>query len=186
MHMRHVETGNPNRLEYCSFSGIGGLVVGLMMGGMGWFVLTVPIEDFSRWISDAIGYGLIASGAAAASLRFGVAIDSESKVLVTSFGFLIPLFQRRRTLDIDHVHLTRSEFRHKGVTYITYSIKVNVAGKTLCLGVHTDSVKAWALAQELAEFLGVELQDQSSPFQEGRGFRPLRSEKFASSLPGPG
>ncbi len=184
MRMRRVETGNPNRLEYQSFSGFGGLLVGLLMGGMGWFVLTIPIEDLPRWVSDTIAYGLIASGAAAATLRFGFSVDRESNVLATSFGFLIPLFQKRRPLEIDRVHLTRSEYRHKGVTHITYSIKVDVAGKQICLGVHTDSVKAWALAQELSEFLGVELDDQSSPSLEHHDTRSFRTGKLASSLPG--
>lgn len=161
MDLHRVETGNPDRLEYANSSGGPGFLFGLMIAGVGWFILKNPIDDISRQASDAIAYGAFALGAMAATLRCAVYIDREAGTLVTAWGFLFPFFRRTRPLDVQEVRLSREEFRRKGCSYISYHIAVDIAGKRISLGAHNDNIKAWALAQELAAFLDVELQDES-------------------------
>ena len=97
----------------------------------------------------------------AATVRFAVYVDRQAGTLVTAWGFLFPLFRRTRPLEVEEVRLWRDEYRHKGTTQISYHVEVEIADKRIDLGNHRDGVKAWAMAQELAAFLEVELRDDS-------------------------
>lgn len=181
--MSRVETGNRDRLHFRSSSGVAGVVVGALIALLGWFVSTHPFEEFPMGATNVSACALVAAGVAAATIRFDTSIDRREKTLITSVGFLAPIFTRRRPLEVDRVHLFRAEYGHEGVPHISYWIAVVIAGRELRIGSAKDSVQAWALATELSEFLGADLQDDSSTaydFQSDCSTRPLSSSSVAT------
>ncbi len=160
--MERIETGNPERLEYCSTSGVPGLIFGLMLAAGGYVAFQVPMVSDSPGASEAIGYALIALGVAAATMRHGMILDRASGSIITWFGLAFPWFRRRRPMEAQSVRLGRDKHRHKGMTYIYYPVEVILQKGRLCVGSVTDNVKAWAMSQEMADFLGVPLVDESA------------------------
>jgi hypothetical protein len=173
--MKRIETGNPDRLEYRSLSGLPGFFFGALMVFGGWVATKTPMIEGPPWAADAMAYGLVTLGVMAATMRYGMIIDRALGVYRSWFGFLYPWFWRTRSLDVSQVRLTREEYRSKGVTYVHYTIELKQAGRPLNVGMHNDNVKAWSIAQELAEFLDVPLTDESGMHPGPDSFRPRTS-----------
>jgi len=133
-----------------------------MMAGGGWIATQVPFCGGPPWSANAIAYGLISMGFIVATLRHGMVLDRASGLITTWTGLVLPLLRRTRPMEVNSVRLTREEYHRKGMTSVFYPVNLVLPKTTLFVGQVTDAIKAWAMSQELAEFLDVPLVDESS------------------------
>jgi len=127
----------------------------------------VPLKDTTPETMHQVGMGLMVFGAMCMTLRGGTTIDRQAGTVSRWIGLLIPMIRRTRAFEASAVHLTHETTRQKGVTYHEYPIALVTPEGELQLGATDKVMPAWNAAQSIAQFLGLELIDESQEVLDG-------------------
>ncbi len=130
-------------------------------GGGALLYFKIPVEDAPDWTVQAVGGCVLAIGLLCLLTRGGAEIDRETGTVTKWWGLLVPLFKSARRVSPEVIRLSHEFTRYRGQTMHWYPITLECTGDKIELDRPDKVMPAWTLAQNVANFLGVELVDES-------------------------
>ena len=138
---------------------ISGFVSAAIGGALLYF--EIPLDGAPVWTWKAVAVVCFVIGVLGLFGRTGSVIQKESGTVTKWWGLLFPMFKSSRRVSPEAIRLSHHEFHSRGQVAHWYPITLECTGDRIELDRHQEVMPAWAVAQNVATFLGVELVDDS-------------------------
>ncbi len=175
--MRQIQTDREDRFVLATTLDGGTLYGGCAMVAAGGIpVLSETIRDYAPgYLLGWWGAGLLACGLLLLVYRRGAVVDRAERTVERWWGLgHLPVFWRTQPLTAHTVEISKlTHVNGEGADTIRYPVALLGNGQRAVLVTGHSATNSWALAQLLADFLGVTLADKTE--QDVRTMNPFRS-----------
>ncbi|UCE61129.1 MAG: hypothetical protein JSU63_05130 [Phycisphaerales bacterium] len=129
----------------------------------GLFAMSFPRFDpeMPIWVVQSFGAAAMAIGVCLLLGRTGAVLDRSTGMVTKSWGVLVPRYETVKQVTPRSVRLARSVQRNpEGADSVRYPIVLDSDSGRITLGKGGELMHTWNIAQEVADFLDVDLVDE--------------------------